>query len=229
MKILLEISELLHEMNCLSIGVRIFLAVILGGVIGMNRGKHGRAAGTRTHILVCLGAAVTTMLGFYTADVLGFSNDPLRLGAQVISGIGFLGVGTIMIRNHSQVTGLTTAAGLWTTACIGLAIGSGFYVAAILAFAAVILTFTLLSHLERKLVSRDRGAYYIELKSIEKARQFYDEMHERIAVMDLVPPKSGISGHVGMELTVENARDRKEIFAELKEHEDIVIAIPHNQ
>ena len=79
---------------------------------------------------MCLGAAVTTLVGFYTAEHLGFANDPLRMGAQVISGVGFLGVGTIVIRHQSQVKGLTTAAGIWATCAIGMAVGSGMYLLA---------------------------------------------------------------------------------------------------
>lgn len=229
MNTLHTILEMLEGINLLSVTFRIILAAAIGGCIGINRGRRGRAAGTRTHVLVCVGAAVTTLLGFYTAINLGFSNDPLRMGAQVVSGIGFLGVGTIMIRNQSQVTGLTTAAGLWATACIGLAVGAGFYVAAVLSFAAVIMTFTLLSYLERRLGCRDKGSYYIELPCIEYARQFYDEMSSRIAVIDLVPAKSGLPNHVGMELIVENARIREEILREINENENIIIAIPHHQ
>ena len=118
-----QLVKTLEELNTVSVAVRVLLAVIVGGCIGSERGRHGRAAGLRTHILVCLGAAMTTMIGVYAMEHIKSTGDPLRVGAQVISGIGFLGVGTIMIRNRSHVTGLTTAAGLWATACIGLGIG----------------------------------------------------------------------------------------------------------
>lgn len=89
------------------------MAALLGGIIGYERERHGRAAGLRTHILVCIGSATAVIGGLYVAYQLGFSNDPLRAGAQVISGIGFLGAGTILTRNGDHVIGLTTAAGLW--------------------------------------------------------------------------------------------------------------------
>ena len=104
-----------------SVIVRMLLAVACGGIIGMERGRHGRAAGLRTHVLVSVGAAISAIVGLYTTEILGYSNDPLRVGAQVISGIGFLGVGSILVVGKSHVRGLTTAAGLWATASIGLA------------------------------------------------------------------------------------------------------------
>ena len=106
--------------------LKVGLAIVIGGIIGMERRKQGRAAGMRTHILVCLGATLTSMTGVYAYTTLGFTGDPLRVAAQVISGIGFLGVGTILIKGRFQITGLTTAAGLWCGAAIGIALGIGF-------------------------------------------------------------------------------------------------------
>lgn len=119
-----------------------------GGIIGMERGRHGRAAGLRTHVLVSLGAAISAIVGLYTTEVLEYSNDPLRVGAQVISGIGFLGVGSILIVGKSHVRGLTTAAGLWATASIGLASGVGYLTVACAATLVVFLTMTVMSRLE---------------------------------------------------------------------------------
>ena len=157
-----EMYEMLKELNAVSIAVRIILAVVIGGCIGLDRGRHGRAAGLRTHILVCLGAAMTTMIGLYVSDELGSPGDPLRMGSQVVSGIGFLGAGTIMIRNRSHITGLTTAAGLWATACIGLGIGVGFYEGVLIAFCVVVFTITVLTRLEKSKKYHYRGAYYVE-------------------------------------------------------------------
>ena len=218
--------EMMTEINVWSIIFRIFLAAFIGGYIGMNRFRHGRAAGARTHILVCLGAAITTLLGFYTAANLGFPNDPLRLGAQVVSGIGFLGVGTIMIRNHSQVTGLTTAAGLWTTACIGLTVGAGFYIVSIAAFITVLLTFTLLSRLEGRIKNRANCAYYIELTDIRYAGELYRELSPQLSSAEIVPAKSGLPNHVGMELVVEDPKTRQSFFDSLRSNEHIAVALP---
>lgn len=218
---------LLTELNIYSVLFRTVLATVLGACIGGNRGRHGRAAGTRTHVLVCLGAAITTMLGFYTAYDLGFSNDPLRVGAQVISGVGFLGAGTIILRNHSRVTGLTTAAGLWTTACIGLAVGAGFYPVALAAFVMVLLTFTLLHRLDRRM-RRDSGLFYIEFEDIQLAKQFYAKMYDRISDVNMIPAKSALPNHVGMELFVEDPKQRQLVFDELQGSEYVAIALPHS-
>ena len=127
-----EIMTYLRDVNLISIALRLLLSMFLGGAIGFERGRRGRAAGFRTHIIVCLGATMATMTGQYIIEIIGLAGDPARLGAQVISGIGFLGVGTILVTGKSHVRGLTTAAGLWSTATVGLAIGIGFYEAAIL-------------------------------------------------------------------------------------------------
>ncbi len=206
--------------------LRVFLATLIGGCIGMDRGRHGRVAGTRTHILVCLGAAITTLVGFYTAECLGFSNDPLRMGAQVISGVGFLGVGTIVIRNQAHVKGLTTAAGLWTTACIGLAIGAGFYLVAVLSFLAVMITMSVLAHLEQRLRKQEVKEYYIELESMAKAKEFYQTICRDHVAVDIVAAKSGLPGHVGMDLTVNDPALRQEIFNQLQADEEVAIAVP---
>lgn len=206
--------------------VRVLLATLIGGCIGMDRGRHGRVAGTRTHILVCLGAAITTLLGLYTAECLGYNNDPMRIGAQVISGVGFLGVGTIVIRNQSHVKGLTTAAGLWTTASIGLAVGAGFYLVAVLSWLVVMVTMSVLAHLEQHLRKHEVKEYYVELESMEKAREFYNSISRSHVTVDIVAAKSGLPGHVGMDLSVDDPALREEIFEHLEDNEDVAIAVP---
>ena len=125
--------------------VRLLAASVCGGIIGIDRGKKHRPAGFRTHMLVCMGAALTILLSTYLCAMLTGSlwnlnpgevmitTDVSRFGAQVINGIGFIGAGTIIITGRQQVKGLTTAAGLWASACMGLAIGAGFSSAALIA------------------------------------------------------------------------------------------------
>lgn len=131
--------DCLRELNMVSMILRIVLAILIGGIIGMDRGKKHSPAGLRTNILVCLGATMVMMTNQYVYATYHVS-DPVRLGAQVISGIGFLGAGTIMVTGKTQIKGLTTAAGLWTAACSGLAIGIGFYEGAILGSFAILFT-----------------------------------------------------------------------------------------
>lgn len=127
-----SVMNYLREINTVSIIVRLTLATICAGIIGAERGRKRRPAGFRTHILVCIGAAMIMITSQYMSDVLGMEGDASRMGAQVISGIGFLGAGTIIVVGRNQVKGLTTAAGLWACACMGLAIGIGFYEGAII-------------------------------------------------------------------------------------------------
>ena len=142
------IIETLEGLNVWSVAFRILLALIFGGCIGLDRGRHGRAAGLRTHILVCVGSTIAALVGVYGVYTLNFNSDPLRVGAQVISGIGFLGVGTIMVRDRSRVTGLTTAAGLWATAIVGLSLGAGFYEGGIITAILILIVELVMSQLE---------------------------------------------------------------------------------
>ena len=130
--------QYLRELHFSSVVVRLALAMLLGGCIGLERGRKRRPAGFRTYMLVCLGAALTVLLSLYEftmvtgpwSDIcaeIGIKTDVSRFGAQVINGIGFLGAGTILVTGRQQVKGLTTAAGLWASACTGLAVGAGFY------------------------------------------------------------------------------------------------------
>ena len=216
----------MKSLNAASIAFRIILSVLVGGCIGLDRGRHGRAAGLRTHILVCMGAAMTTMIGLYVSNELGSPGDPLRMGSQVVSGIGFLGAGTIMIRNRSHITGLTTAAGLWATACIGLGIGVGFYEGVMIAFGVAVFTITVLTKLEKSKKYRYRGAYYIELMDITKAKRLYEEVAPMLMEVEIVPPRSGMANHVGMEIIAANAENNHRLQNKLKTCHDIVIAVP---
>lgn len=153
----------IRELTVTAIVVRILVAVILGGIIGMERGMKNRPAGLRTYMLVCVGSCVVMMINQYTYQVYGVG-DPVRLGAQVVSGIGFLGAGTIIVTSHNQIKGLTTAAGLWASACIGLAIGIGLYEIAVVGGAAVFLSLTVLHGWDYYMRSKTRIIdAYIEL------------------------------------------------------------------
>jgi putative Mg2+ transporter-C (MgtC) family protein len=128
--------------------IKLVLAMVFGGVIGLEREIGNRPAGFRTHTLVCMGAVLVMMTSEFLLEVSSLAlPDPARLGAQVISGIGFLGAGTIL-KDGSRVRGLTTAASLWVVACIGLAIGAGFYWGALSATLLSYVTLVLLKKFE---------------------------------------------------------------------------------
>ncbi len=140
----------------IQIVLRLIIATLLGGLIGLEREKHGRAAGLRTHILVCVGSALIMLTSIYISTLYKgiTSADPARIAAGVVTGIGFLGAGTI-IRFGASVRGLTTAASLWAVAGLGLAVGCGFYSGAFVASALILITLFLLTGLERGLIRKD--------------------------------------------------------------------------
>lgn len=157
-----DIIKYIDDSIVLSAIVRMTLAMICGGIIGIERGRKRRPAGFRTHMLVCMGAAMTMIISQFLWH-RGQTTDLSRLGAQVINGIGFLGAGTIIVTGKQQVKGLTTAAGLWASACMGLAIGAGFYFGGLLVCLFIILSITVFSKLERWLMSNARNInIYIE-------------------------------------------------------------------
>lgn len=164
----------LSNINIFSIIVRIFLAVILGGLIGIERAFKKHEAGFRTNILVCVGATMTTFCNQFIYEYFG-GGDVARLGAGVISGVGFLGAGTILLTSRNQIRGLTTAAGLWTCACLGISIGLGFYTVAICGCLAIMLVLYILPRIES--VINNRTPYltlHVEFESInEDDKQSY--------------------------------------------------------
>ena len=141
---------MLEEVTCVTTMIRITLALLLGGILGIERGMKNRPAGMRTYMLVCIGACIIMLTNQYVYQVIG-TGDPVRMGAQVVSGIGFLGAGTIIVTGHSQIKGLTTAAGLWASAAVGLAVGIGFYEAAVCGSIAIFAVLTLLNKLDAAL------------------------------------------------------------------------------
>lgn len=207
MEAIREIVAYLRELNIISVTLRLVLAMLMGGTIGLERGKQGRAAGMRTHIFVCMGATLTTMIGYFSLLVYE-TGDPLRVAAQVISGIGFLGVGTILIKGRFQITGLTTAAGLWCAAAIGIALGSGFYEGALITFACSVLTVTIFWRVEHMLNKKySRFGIYVEISSDKYVRTAIDMISEKLRVSDVqvTKPRSGIAGNVGIEANVHNS------------------------
>lgn len=151
-----EWFDSMSDFSTASVIFRLCLATICGGLIGIDRGRKRRPAGFRTYMLVCIGASLTMLISQYTRDVLGITTDVTRLGAQVINGIGFLGAGTIIVTRRQQVKGLTTAAGLWASACMGIAIGAGYYVAAVSACLLIMLVLIVLSKLEVRIMASAR-------------------------------------------------------------------------
>ena len=153
----------LREVTYLSVILRICAAVVLGGLLGLERGLKHRAAGLRTYMLVCVGSCLIMLTNQFIFQTYG-SGDPVRMGAQVVSGIGFLGAGTIIVTRRNQIKGLTTAAGLWSSAGVGLALGIGFYEAALIGGFAVFAVMTLLQKLDNRMQRKSKVVeVYFEL------------------------------------------------------------------
>ena len=185
------------ELDWLTVTVRLVLAMICGGVIGLERERKRRPAGFRTHILICLGAAMTTMTSQYLVLNLDLFTDMARLGAQVIAGIGFIGAGTIIITKRRQVKGLTTAAGLWAAAIVGLCCGAAFFEGAILATVIILLAELVFSKLEYFLVSNARVCnLYVEYADSSKLGTVVDTIKKTGAyIVDMeVTKKSSAEG-----------------------------------
>lgn len=177
--VLLHCMDYFRGISFPAMALRMCLALILGGLLGLERVRKRRPAGIRTYMLVCIGAALTMILGQYTNAMLGtvwseaaqqagIKADIARFSAQVINGIGFLGAGTVLITGKQQVKGLTTAAGLWASACMGLAIGAGYLECAILAFVLIFICNRILPHLENSIVENAKNInLYVEFEALD--------------------------------------------------------------
>ncbi len=222
-----NIVSYLRELNFVTMIIRIVLAFLCGGLIGMQRERHGRSAGFRTHIIVCIGSALTAMTGIFMSDILGFDTDPMRLSAQVLSGIGFLGVGTILVTGHTHVKGLTAAAGLWTIAAVGLAIGAGFYEAAILCVIILAIVMAYLGNFGSRRIKMD---IYLEItgsrnintviKDIKKAGYTIDNIEVHSA-------KSGTYGNIGLSIVtgIPKKSNEEKVIDDITAVENVVLVV----
>ena len=191
--------DYLREVNTASVLLRLTLAMFCGGMIGLERARKHRPAGFRTYMLVCMAAALTMLLSQYESYMLhhvwaekaaeiGIRTDVSRFGAQVINGIGFLGAGTILVTGQQKVKGLTTAAGLWASACMGLAVGAGFYECVGLAFLLIFLVVHLLPAVELYIVENAKNMnIYVEFQSLDNVA----EINNRIKAKDVTILRGG--------------------------------------
>ncbi len=164
--------------------IKMSLALLCGGVLGIERGRKKRPAGFRTYMLVCLGATLVMMTNEYICELYG-TGDMARMGAQVVNGIGFLGAGTIITTGHNRVKGLTTAAGLWASACIGLAIGSGYYEGAILGTFMIFIIMVLLHNFDRRMIATAKVVIlYVELEKMSVVRKLVKFAREHQIIVD---------------------------------------------
>ena len=171
--------SMIREITVWSVILRITTAIIVGGLIGLERGMKNRPAGLRTYMVVCVGACLIMLTNQYVTQVFK-TGDPVRMGAQVISGIGFLGAGTIIVTRRNQIKGLTTAAGLWAAAGVGLALGIGFYEAALCGGLAIFTVMTLLQKMDNRMHRSTKVLeVYVELSPSLALGDFLRQVREK--------------------------------------------------
>lgn len=227
------ILDYLRELNMVSVILRLVLAAFFGGMIGLERGRKGRAAGFRTYMLVCMGSALAGVLSQYFHVMLttvwagdpalsGRLTDVTRIGAMVIGGVGFLGAGTIMVNSARQeVKGLTTAAGLWASACLGIAVGAGFYECAVPAFAMMFVCIRFLPRVEDAVKSRARSMdVLIEFRSIAQVGSVIEAIKASGCIVFGIEPdgqQPAAGRHIGAVVSIG--------LAEQAHHERIIAGI----
>lgn len=225
-----EIIRYLSELNYVSVIFRLILALLFGGIIGLEREKYRRPAGFRTHILVCVGACMTAMLGIYSVSILHLDADPGRIPAQVISGLGFLGVGTILVKGRDHIIGLTTAAGLWATGIVGIACGYGFYTGAL--GCTIIMMISMMTFFKFESAKQERKSsieVYVELEDAHMVNSVMRNVEEKLNGRNflIVPPRSAMKSAVGIEITFPINPDEvdKEILDKIVEIDGVVYAV----
>ena len=190
---MLSVFDILRELTIPSMIFRLLLAVLCGGIVGIEREFKGRPAGFRTHIFICLGAALTTITSQFLVFYMNYDTDLARIGAQAVAGMGFIGAGTIMITQRRRVMGLTTAAGLWTAAIVGLALGAGFYEGGILVTVLVILAELLIGRLEERMLEQSSSLRLQITYKNQPCLQHILELYKKreLAVLDMEVVEAG--------------------------------------
>ncbi len=221
---MLGIFDSIRDVTLLSVFIRLVLAVFCGGSIGIERERKRRPAGFRTHILICLGAAMTTLTSEYLFSNMNLYTDIGRLGAQVIAGVGFIGAGTIIVTKRRQVKGLTTAAGLWTCAIIGLTIGAGYYEAGVLATIIILLAEIFFSKFEYWiLVNAKNINIFIEYNENDDLDNVIRLIKmNKVVIIDLEITKSGNNSCAIFQLQLPKKISQDKLMTEISSTDGIV-------
>lgn len=227
---------MLHELDFLrgmglsGVVFRVALALLCGGVIGIERAEKRRPAGFRTRILICLGAAIAAMTSVHLFVTMHYYLDVARMGAGVVSGIGFIGAGTIMVTRRRRVKGLTTAAGLWVVAIVGLCCGFGFYEGAVYTTILVLVAEVFFSKLEYRLLRSNREiGVYVEYTKPSCLEEVVDRCHMLgVKIVDLEinrkNDETGASCAV-LALSSRQGAGREEIFQALTSVDDVLAVV----
>jgi putative Mg2+ transporter-C (MgtC) family protein len=221
---MLSFLDSVRDVTTLSVLLRLFLAVLCGGIIGIEREHKRRPAGFRTHILICLGASMTTLTSQYLFYNLNLYTDIGRLGAQVVAGIGFIGAGAIIVTKRRQVKGLTTAAGLWTCAIIGLAIGAGYYEAAVISTIVILIAEIFFVKFEYWILVNSRNLnIYVEYEDNENLDNVIRLIKGyRLVIIDLEITKSGNNACAIFQLQLPKKISHDKIMTAISASEGVV-------
>ena len=205
----------LREITFVSVLVRLTLAMICGGFIGIERTHKRRPVGFRTHILICIGSAITTLTSEYLAVYLHYFTDIARLGAGVVAGVGFIGAGTIIVTRRQRVRGLTTAAGFWVSAIVGLALGAGYYEGGVITTLLVLVVELVFSKVEYWIMSHDPEVSlyveYLHSENLDALLNTFQKSKVKVRGLEV----SQISGHNSSCAIIHFRRRGKEEFYEL--------------
>lgn len=206
-----------------SVSARLLLSAVCGFVIGLDREYKNRGAGTRTHALVCMASCLVMLTSEYLALTFpGYNGDVARLGAQVISGMGFIGAGTIIITRYNHVRGLTTAASLWATACLGLAVGAGFLKAAMAAVVIMLFLLITVERLDRLMKNYSKTHdYMIVFSDIEGLSHFLDAVRKEGIKIDNIDVSRSAEKEITVIITLESKKDLSEFMLKLAARTDI--------
>ncbi|MGN0160247.1 MAG: MgtC/SapB family protein [Lachnospiraceae bacterium] len=223
----LEQISMLSQFNAVSVTLRLFMALIIGAALGLEREQKQRPAGLRTYTLVCVGSALAAVTSLYMAELYGSTVDPSRIPAQIISGIGFLGAGTIMVTRIYRVKGLTTAAGLWCCAAIGIAVGVGFYSGALLSGIMIVVSLRLFSFVDKRFIKFNKYIYcYAEYKSKSFIKELvcYTRKND-YQIFDLeISKDAGDGGYFAtFQIKIRNPEKREEVLSEMQELQECIV------
>lgn len=219
----MTVLEFLEGTSDAAVAIRLILATLFGCLVGWERVVKRHSAGIKTFALVSLGSAVTTALNIYLAMIPGLSADTSRIPAGVVSGIGFLGAGTILVTGRKQIKGLTTAATLWVTACMGMAIGGGYLVVGTVCFILIMIANVILMQLSK--VVEEYSKYlslYIEVNKnagVKKLSKWISEQGFEVSSMTKSKEKTLLSSDAALivDIDFDRKRSHKEVLNALTE------------
>lgn len=196
---MLSVFDGIRSVTPYSVCIRMLLALLCGGIVGLERSFKNRPAGLRTHMLVCIGATIASVTGLFLYLDLQYPADLSRIGAQVVAGLSFIGAGTIIVTKKNTIKGLTTAAGLWTTGIIGLAIGAGFYEGAIISTFLILLAETWFAKIGKKITHITEIRFeilYEQKEALDKVMRYCKDNRLSINNLQVNIDDNSVNGHV---------------------------------